>query len=89
MLVSICSVFNRYIINIMQVIDKVYIKYCLKFVNCNFKNKQFLNINFLFFVDSFKSDNKLYLKIFLLILKNCLKIKMINYMKIKKKINKI
>lgn len=62
MLVSICSVFNRYIINIMRVIDKVYIKYCLKFVNCNFKNKQFLNINFLFFVDRFKLDKKLYLK---------------------------
>lgn len=51
----------------MQAIDKVYIKYCLKFANCNFKNKQLLNINLLPLADSFKLDNKPHLKIFLLI----------------------
>lgn len=39
----------------MQAIDKVYIKYCLKFANCNFKNKQLLNINLFPLGDSFKS----------------------------------
>lgn len=74
MLASTCSVFNRYTTNTMQAIDKVYIKYHLKFANCNFENKQLLNINLLPLADSFKSDNEPHLKIFLLILKNCLKI---------------
>lgn len=49
----------------MQVIDKVYRVhkiYCLKFANCNFKNKQLLNINLLPLADSFKSDKKPHLK---------------------------
>lgn len=64
MLASTCSVFNRYTTNIMQAIEKVYIKYCLKFANCNFKNKQLLNINLLPLADSFKSDKKPHLKNF-------------------------
>lgn len=75
MLASTCSVFNRYTTNTMQAIDKVYIKYCLKFANCNFKNKQLLNTNPLPLADSFKSDNKPHLKIFLLILKTIQKFK--------------
>lgn len=59
----------------MQAIDKVYKKYCLEFANCNFKNKQLLNTNLLPLADSFKSDNKPHLKIFLLILKTVQKFK--------------
>lgn len=62
MLASACSVFNRYTTNTMQVIDNVYIKYHLKFANCNFKNIQLLNINLLPLADSFKSDKKPHLK---------------------------
>lgn len=62
MLTGTCSVFNRYTTNIMQAIDKVYIKDHLKFANCNFENKQFLNINLSPLADSFKSDKKPHLK---------------------------
>lgn len=58
----------------MQAIDKVYIKYCLKFANCNFKNKQLLNNNLLPLADSFKSDKKPHLKNIFVDFKNCSKI---------------